>query len=139
MLFALTKNGDAPRALTKLSKNGVPVRAILFSTLFGYISILASYFSPEGIFPFLVESYGTVALFVYIIIALSQIRLRRHLERVAPERIKVRMWCFPYLSYVAIIGMVCIFAAMSLIPSLQKAFWFGIASAAILFCIFYDS
>ena len=27
--------------------------------------------------------------------------------------------------------MVCIFAAMSLIPSLQKAFWFGIASAAI--------
>ncbi|MEB3796274.1 MULTISPECIES: amino acid permease [Acinetobacter] len=136
MLFALTKNGDAPRALTKLSKNGVPVRAILFSTLFGYISILASYFSPEGIFPFLVESYGTVALFVYIIIALSQIRLRRHLERVASERIKVRMWCFPYLSYVAIIGMVCIFAAMSLIPSLQKAFWFGIASAAILFCIF---
>lgn len=136
MLFALTKNGDAPRALTKLSKNGVPVRAILFSTLFGYISILASYFSPEGIFPFLVESYGTVALFVYIIIALSQTRLRRHLERVAPERIKVRMWCFPYLSYVAIIGMVCIFAAMSLIPSLQKAFWFGIASAAILFCIF---
>ena len=82
----------------------------------------------------MVESYGTVALFVYIIIALSQIRLRRHLERVAPERIKVRM-CFPYLSYVAIIGMVCIFAAMSLIPSLQKAFWFGIASAAILFCI----
>jgi hypothetical protein len=28
MLFALTKNGDAPRALTKLSKNGVPVRAV---------------------------------------------------------------------------------------------------------------
>ena len=108
MLFALTKHGDAPRSLTKLSKKGVPVRAILFSTVFGYISILASYFSPEGVFPFLVESYGTVALFVYIIIAFSQIRLRRHLERVAPERLKVRMWCFPYLSYFAIAGMLCI-------------------------------
>ena len=86
----------------------------------------------------MVESYGTVALFVYIIIALSQIRLRRHLERVAPERIKVRMWCFPYLSYVAIIGMVCIFAAMSLIPSLQKR------SGSVLLVLrfysaFYDS
>ncbi|WP_151830993.1 amino acid permease [Acinetobacter ursingii] len=136
MLFALTKHGDAPRSLTKLSKKGVPVRAILFSTVFGYISILASYFSPEGVFPFLVESYGTVALFVYIIIAFSQIRLRRHLERVAPERLKVRMWCFPYLSYFAIAGMLCIFIAMAFIPSLQKAFWFGIASAVILFCIF---
>ncbi|MBV6550931.1 amino acid permease [Acinetobacter soli] len=136
MLFALTKHNDAPHSLTKLSKNGVPVRAILFSTLFGYISILASYFSPEGVFPFLVESYGTVALFVYIIIAFSQIRLRRHLERVAPERLKVRMWCFPYLSYLTILGMCSIFIAMAFIPSLQKAFWFGIASAAILFCIF---
>lgn len=136
MLFALTQNGDAPRSLTKLSKNGVPIRAILFSTLFGYFSILASYFSPNAVFPFLVESYGTVALFVYIVIAFSQIRLRRHLERVAPERLKVRMWCFPYLSYFAIIGMLSIFAAMAFIPSLQKAFWFGIASAGILFCIF---
>ena len=136
MLFALTKNGDAPRSLTKLSKNGVPIRAILFSTLFGYFSILASYFSPDGVFPFLVESYGTVALFVYIIIAFSQIRLRRHLERVAPERLKVRMWCFPYLSYLAIIGMLCIFAAMAFLPNLQKAFWFGIASAVMMFCIF---
>jgi len=136
MLFALTKNGDAPRSLTKLSKNGVPMRAILFSTLFGYFSILASYFSPDGVFPFLVESYGTVALFVYIIIAFSQIRLRRHLERVAPERLKVRMWCFPYLSYLAIIAMLCIFIAMAFLPNLQKAFWFGIASAVIMFCIF---
>lgn len=104
--------------------------------MFGYLSILASYFSPDAVFPFLVESYGTVALFVYIVIAFSQIRLRRHLERVAPERLKVRMWCFPYLSYFAIIGMLSIFAAMAFIPSLQKAFWFGIASAGILFCIF---
>ncbi|AXQ22366.1 amino acid permease [Acinetobacter wuhouensis] len=136
MLFALTKNGDAPRSLTKLSKNGVPIRAILFSTLFGYISILASYFSPDGVFPFLVESYGTVALFVYILIALSQIRLRRDLERTAPERLKIKMWCFPYLSYVAILGMICILVAMAFIPNLQKAFWFGLASLGILFNIF---
>ena len=136
MLFALTKNGDAPQGLTKLSKNGVPVRAILFSTLFGYISILASYFSPDGVFPFLVESYGTVALFVYILIALSQIRLRRHLERTAPERLKIKMWCFPYLSYFAIMGMMAILLAMAFIPSLQKAFWFGLVSVGILFNIF---
>jgi GABA permease len=136
MLFALTQHGDAPRALTKLSKHGVPVRAILLSTLFGYLAILASYFSPDAVFPFLVESYGTVAIFVYLIIAFSQIRLRRQLERTAPERLKVRMWCFPYLSYLAIIGMLSILLAMACLPSLQKAFWFGWLSVVGFLALF---
>ena len=72
MLFALTKRGDAPKALAKVSKNGVPVRAILIATLFGYGAIVMSYVSPDTVFAFLVNSYGTVAIFVYILIAVSQ-------------------------------------------------------------------
>jgi GABA permease len=35
MLFALTRNGDAPRAFTRLSGSGVPHRAILAGTVVG--------------------------------------------------------------------------------------------------------
>lgn len=49
-------------------------------------------------FAFLINSYGTVALVVYLLIAVSQWRLRRRLEREAPEKLRLRMWGYPYLT-----------------------------------------
>ncbi|WP_170848982.1 amino acid permease [Paracoccus aminovorans] len=132
MLFALTKRGDAPKALAKLSKNGVPVRAILFGTLFGYASVVMSYISPDKVFAFLVNSYGTVAIFVYVLIAISQLRLRARLEREAPERLLVRMWCYPYLTYVAIFGMISIVVAMAFIPEQRTPLALGVVSLLVL-------
>lgn len=136
MLFALTKRGDAPKSLARLSCNGVPVRAILFATLFGYGAVVMSYVSPDKVFAFLVNSYGTVAIFVYILIALSQLRLRTRLEREAPQRLKVRMWAFPYLTYLAIAGMAGIVVAMAFIPDQRTPLLLGIASLGILLLAF---
>ncbi|MDM0111607.1 amino acid permease [Variovorax sp. J22R133] len=132
MLFALTKRGDAPKSLTKLSRNGVPVRAILVGTLFGYASVVMSYVSPDRVFQFLVDSYGTVAIFVYVLIAVSQLRLRAKLERESPERLRVRMWCYPYLTWVAIVGMVGIVVAMAFIPEQRQPLLLGVASLGVL-------
>jgi GABA permease len=132
MLFALTRHGDAPQGLTRLSGNGVPTRAILLGTLFGYAAVVMSYVSPDTVFAFLVNSYGTVAIFVYILIAFSQLRLRARLERENPERLTVRMWAYPYLTYLAIAGMLAIVLAMGFIPEQRKPLLFGLASLAIL-------
>ena len=132
MLFALTKRGDAPKSLAKLNRNGVPVRAILFATLFGYVAVVMSYISPDTVFAFLVDSYGTVAIFVYILIAISQLRLRARLEREAPERLRVKMWAYPYLTYLAITGMIGIVVAMAFIPGQRMPLLLGVASLGIL-------
>jgi len=76
MLLAMAQRGDAPQGLAKLSSRGVPSRAILTGTVFGYCAVIMSYVSPEGVFAFLVSSYGTVAIFVYVLIASAQLRLR---------------------------------------------------------------
>ena len=136
MLFALTRRGDAPKALAKLSRNGVPLRAILFGTLFGYVAVIMSYVSPDTLFAFLVNSYGTVAIFVYVLIAISQLRLRRRLEREDPARLRVRMWCFPYLTYAAIAGMIAIVVAMALIPDQRTPLLLGVTSLGILLAAF---
>ena len=65
------RRGDAPKALAHLSRSGVPVRAILLATVFGYASVIMSYVSPDTVFAFLVNSYGTVAIFVCITAARS--------------------------------------------------------------------
>ncbi|WP_294258096.1 amino acid permease [uncultured Comamonas sp.] len=132
MLFALTRRGDAPKVLAQVSRNGVPVYAILVATLFGYGAIVMSYLSPDKVFAFLVNSYGTVAIFVYILIAISQLRLRSRLEREAPHLLKVRMWCFPYLTWLAIAGMLSIVVAMGFIPEQRTPLALGVASLCIL-------
>jgi GABA permease len=132
MLFALTRRGDAPAALAKLSRNGVPTRAILLGTLFGYAAVVMSYVSPDTVFAFLVNSYGTVAIFVYVLIALSQLRLRARLEREDPARLRIRMWAYPYLTYLAIAGMLGIVLAMAFIPDQRTPLLFGVISLGLL-------
>jgi GABA permease len=136
MLFALTGRGDAPRALAKLSRGGVPTRAILLGTLFGYGAVVMSYVSPDKVFAFLVNSYGTVALFVYLLIAVSQLRLRARLEKEDPSRLKLRMWGYPYLTYLTIASMLCILLAMAFIPEQRIPLIFGILSLCILLLAF---
>ena len=132
MIFALTRHGDAPAGLAKVNRRGVPVRAILVGTLFGYVSVVMSYVSPDTVFAFLVNSYGTVAIFVYVLIAVSQLKLRARLEREAPEKLRVRMWCYPYLTCFAIVGMVGILVAMAFIPDQRTPLWLGVVSLGVL-------
>ena len=132
MLMALARRGDAPRALTRLSARGVPVPAILAGTAFGYLAVIMSYISPDKVFAFLVNSYGTVAVFVYLLIALAQLRLRARLERTAPEKLRVRMWGYPYLTIIAILAMLGILTAMAFIPEQRTPLLFGIASAGVV-------
>jgi GABA permease len=132
MLMALAGRGDAPAAASRLDKRGVPVAAILASTAFGYVTVVMSYLSPDRIFAFLVNSYGTVAIFVYVLIALAELRLRRRLEHAAPERLRVRMWGYPWLTRLTIAGMLAILGAMAVIPDQRLSLAFGLVSAAIL-------
>jgi len=132
MLMALARRGDAPSGVARLDARGVPVAAILASTAFGYATVAMSYLSPDRVFAFLVNSYGTVAIFVYVLIAVAELGLRRRLEREAPERLRIRMWGFPWLTRVAIVAMLAIVAAMSVIPEQRVSLLFGLVSVAVL-------
>jgi GABA permease len=110
----------------------VPVAAILGGTLFGYVTVVMSYVSPDGVFAFLVNSYGTVAVFVYVLIAIAELRLRAQLERTAPERLRIRMWGYPWLTRLTIAGMLTVVAAMGVIPEQRASLLFGLISAAVL-------
>jgi GABA permease len=132
MLMALARRGDAPKVFARLDSRGVPVAAIVAGTVFGYVAVVMSYVSPGKVFAFLVNSYGTVAVFVYVLIAVSQLVLRRRLEREAPGRLQVRMWGYPYLTWIAIAAMACILTAMAFIPEQRISLLFGVVSVGVL-------
>ncbi|HEY2206270.1 MAG TPA: amino acid permease [Pseudonocardia sp.] len=131
MLFALTRHGDAPRGLTRLGRTGVPSRAILAGTVVGFVSVVFQYFSPDTVFPFIVNSYGAVALFVYLMIAVSQVVLRRRADREGTA-LPLRMWLFPWLSYATIAAMLAVILAMAVLPDTRSQFFLSLVTVAVL-------
>ncbi|WP_327729705.1 amino acid permease [Streptomyces sp. NBC_00487] len=105
MAFSLGERGDAPRSFGRTNGRGVPMTAILASVVFGFVAVIFNYFFPEGVFLFLVNSSGAVALFVWLVICFSQLRMRRIIERETPEKLVVKMWLYPYLTW-ATIGLI---------------------------------
>src|SRR3712207_4426466 len=87
MLFALTRHNDAPQFLLNTTRRGVPIWAILTGTIFGYVSVLLYYFFPEQVFTWLINASGAIALFVYLLICISELVMRRRLEREDPDRL----------------------------------------------------
>jgi GABA permease len=116
MLFALTRHNDAPGFFTDTTRRGVPMWAILAGTSFGYVSVLLYYFFPEQVFTWLINASGAIALFAYLLIAISELFMRRRLEREAPERLQIRMWFYPWLTYLSIAAMLSVLVAMAVIP-----------------------
>src|ERR671920_299945 len=116
MLFALTRHNDAPGFLTNTTARGVPIWAILAGTSFAYVSVAIYYFFPAQIFTWLINASGAIALFAYLLIAISELVMRRRLERENPEWLQLRMWLYPWLTYLSIAAMVAVLVAMFIIP-----------------------
>ncbi|MDI3390799.1 amino acid permease, partial [Streptomyces sp. B-S-A8] len=105
MAFSLGKRGDAPKAFAKTTTRGVPQAAILGSVVFGFVAVFFNYKWPDTVFAFLLNSSGAVALFVWLVICFTQLKMRGIILRDMPERLVVKMWAFPYLTW-ATIGMI---------------------------------
>ena len=115
MLYSLGRRGDAPPALKVTSTAGVPRAAVIASTVIGAGVTLLSYFMPAGLFQFLLASSGAIALLVYLVIAISQLRMRRRLEREKVE-MTLRMWLFPWLTWLVIAFICAALAVMMITP-----------------------
>ncbi len=109
MLFVLAARREAPASLLTVNGRGVPVQAILSSSVIGFLCVIAAYISPDTVFKFLLNSSGAIILFVYLLICISQFVLRR---RTPDEALKVRMWGFPVLTLLTIAGILAILVQM---------------------------
>ncbi len=135
MLFVLAGRREAPPAVLRVNARGVPVWAILMSTVVGFLCVLAAYISPSGVFAFLLNSSGAVILFVYILIAASQLVLRRQRDATGTA-IAFRMWLFPWLTILSIVAMVAILISMAVREDLRSQITLGLASWAFLLVVF---
>jgi len=112
MACSLVAREQGPKALGRVF-GGVPRPAVLVSCVVGFGCVLLSYWSPDKAFIWLLNTIGAIILVVWFFIAASQLVLRRRTEREAPEKLVVKMWAFPVLTWVALAGMAAIFFLMA--------------------------
>ncbi|MDQ0760836.1 amino acid permease [Streptomyces canus] len=123
--YSLVARGLGPSTLGRVS-GGVPRPAVLASSVFGFVCVVLSHWRPDDVFAWLLNMIGAVILVVWGFVAVSQLRLRRALEREAPERLAVRTWAFPYLTWVALAGMAAILVLMAREPDTRvQLYWTG--------------
>jgi len=131
VLFVLAGRGDAPRWLVVTNARHVPARSVLLGALAGFAGVIASIYSPNLVFRFLVNASGALIVYIYIAIAVAQIRTRRQRERAGVATTGLRMWFFPWASYLAIAAMLAVLVAMAASPALRSQMWASVVSVAV--------
>jgi L-asparagine transporter-like permease len=136
MLFELACRGDAPAPFAAISASRVPRLGILFGTAAGFLAALASIMSPKLVFLFLINTSGAIILFIYMLVALAEIRLRLRLEA-RGEVLTLRMWFFPWASYAVIAGIGLVLASMAFTPGQGVQLALSTLSVMVIVAAFY--
>ena len=100
MMYSLALREGRRGPLARVDASGVPRAALLVSVFFGFVAVLLNYLDLDGLLTFLLNAVGASLLAIWAVTVASQLRLRRRLEAACP--LPVRMWAFPYLSWVAL-------------------------------------
>lgn len=108
MLYSLARRGDAPRLFKVTGSNGIPVFAVLASCMMAVGVAILNFFEslrPADILDLLMNTTGMIAMLVYLVIAFSQLKMRRKLEAEG-RPIRLKMWLFPWLTYGVIVFII---------------------------------
>jgi GABA permease len=131
VLFVLAEHGDAPQWLVQLNKRRVPTRSVWMGSVAGVLGIFAATTSSQTVFAFLVNASGALMVFIYMMIAVAHLRVRRAREASGAPVPALTMWLFPWSNYVALAGMAAVLLAMALTPDMQRDLKVSVLSLAV--------
>ncbi|MGR4009826.1 amino acid permease [Leucobacter sp. 1207-22] len=133
MFAALAEQGYAPKVIARKNRRGVPVFALIASTIGGIIATLVNFFAPDsGVFEFIMNSAGLVALFVYVLIALTQMRLRQQMSPDEVGKLKIKVWLHPWLNILLIAAIAAIVVVMMTTESGRTQVFTSLAATLVL-------
>lgn len=131
MIFSLARRGDAPRSLRRIETSGVPRTAVLASTVVGFVTVGLNYLYPDTVFLFLVNTSGAIALFVWLVISVSQLILRRRMGAAAQD-LPLKMWLFPALTWITMAAIVAMLVGMFILEGTREAGIISVCLAAVI-------
>ena len=118
MLFGLAEQGDAPRALARVDKRGVPVRALVVSALVTFLAVVVNYVIPHQALELLMSLVVAALVINWAMISMAHLKFRAQMDRQG-TRTHFRAFWYPYGNYLCMAFVVFILGVMLLIPGIQ--------------------
>lgn len=133
MLYNLALQNQGSKVFKRVSKNGTPVRGILFSSAMLLIAVVLNYVVPEQVFTY-ISAVATVAVVTsWTIILITQIKFRKAKSKEEVSALKFKMPWHPISSYIALAFLLMVVVLMAFIPGMRVALFV----APIWFLILY--
>jgi L-asparagine transporter-like permease len=131
VLFVLAEHGDAPQYLVRLNARRVPTRSVWMGSIAGVLGIFAATAHSQTVFTFLVNASGALIVFIYMMIVVAHLRVRRAREASGAAPPALRMWLFPWANYAALAGMAAVLLAMARMPDMQRDLKISVLSLVV--------
>lgn len=137
MLFNLAQQGEAPEKFGKLTKTGVPGKAIIATAIALLIGVILNYVVPEKVFTWVTSIATFGAVWTWGIILVSQIRYRKSLSQEERKRLFYKMPWAPYSSYITLAFLVGVIGLLAYFPATRIALIVGPLWYIILIIFYY--
>lgn len=118
MLYSLARGHYAPAGFGRLSRNGVPHRALAASSLGMLAAILLAIYAPKRAFLLMYGSAVAGMYFVWIVILLAHLRFRRSIASKIQD-LPLQLWMFPFTNFVGIALLVALAFSTFYVNGLQ--------------------
>jgi L-asparagine transporter-like permease len=119
MLFSLARGSYAPARLGRLSKNGVPLRALAVSTGGMIAAVLLAIFAPSRAFLMLYGVAVAGMFFVWVVILVTHVAFRRALGSQQVAQLPMRLRLYPYSTLLGIAALLAITLTTFYVDGLQ--------------------
>jgi L-asparagine transporter-like permease len=83
------------------------------------------------VFAFLVSASGALMVIIYLLACFAHLKLRRQIESTDPQRLELKMWWFPWLTWLTIAAMIGVLAAMAITPALATQLYASLVAVAV--------
>ncbi|HKE31264.1 MAG TPA: amino acid permease [Candidatus Angelobacter sp.] len=119
MLFSLGRGGYAPAWMGRVSRNGVPHRALAASTAGIIAAILLALFAPQNAFLMLYGVAVAGMLFVWLVILNTHLRFRKTVPQDRLLSLPMRLRAHPIFTVIGILSLLAISATTFFVDGLQ--------------------
>ena len=134
MVYAMAKEGKAPKIFANVNKRGVPVPALVLTGAMGGAAFLSKFISPDKVYVLLVSASAITVLFAWIGISVSHINFRKHIQKSGKslDVLKFKAPLYPVGSYIAAILCVAVIIAQFFDPTARLTAVLGVPMFFIL-------
>ncbi|GHD62311.1 amino acid permease [Jeongeupia chitinilytica] len=122
MLYGLAEQGNAPKALLKVDRRGVPVAAIGLSALATFACVIINYVIPSEALGVLMALVVAALVLNWGLISLTHLKFRKAMDAKGEKLVFKSFW-YPLSNWICLAFMAMIIVILALTPGMNVSVW----------------